>query len=293
MQHIPVLLKETIAVLDPKPNENFIDGTFGFGGHSLAILERTAPRGKILGIELDRESLAALPEEIRQNPRLKIINDSYANIAQIARNNNFENISGILLDLGMSSWHIDASRKGFSFSRNEALDMRFGQGTFDAAKIINEYRVAELEKIIRELGQERYAQKIAKKIENARRQKKIETTAQLVAIIKKTVGTEKATPSLARVFQALRIAVNNELENIGKGIGQGFELLAGGGRMVVISFHSLEDGIVKKNFGELTRSGRAAQIFKKPIVPSEKEIAKNPRARSAKLRAIIKLENRI
>ncbi|UMX47466.1 MAG: 16S rRNA (cytosine(1402)-N(4))-methyltransferase RsmH [Candidatus Nealsonbacteria bacterium DGGOD1a] len=286
--HIPVLLKETIKALDPKPGENFIDCTFGFGGHSLAILEMTAPDGIVLGIEWDDRSLDSLPAEIRQNKRLIIENDSYANVEAIVKKHNFNKIGGILFDLGMSSWHLDESRKGFSFSKDELLDMRYSSGGTTAAEIINKYPVPDLERIFKDYGQEGNAGKIVETIEKARSRKPIETTRQLAALIEKIPGPPRKRPGLARIFQALRIEVNREFENVEKGIGDGFNLLEDGGRMAVVSFHSLEDGIVKRKFVELAKSGRAKLIFKKPVVASRQEISKNPRARSAKLRAIMK-----
>jgi len=288
--HIPVLLKETIEALDPKPNENFIDCTFGWGGHSLAILERNAPNGLVLGIEWDGQSLAALPQEVQKNPRLMIENDSYVNIAAIAEKRNFGKISGILFDLGMSSWHVDESKKGFSFSKDEPLDMRYAKDTpLTAERIINDYPAAKLEILFENYGQERRAAKIAKAIEKARMAKRIDSTAALARIVEAAAGRSYARPALARIFQALRIEVNAEFENISRGIDDGFEIMAGGGRMAAITFHSLEDGIVKRKFRELVKLGKAKLLFAKPIVPGEEEVQKNPRSRSAKLRAIEKI----
>lgn len=284
--HIPVLLNETIAALDPKPNENFIDCTFGRGGHSLAILEKTAPKGRVLGIERDKENILSLPEEARANPRLAIVNDSYANIADIARSRDFENVKGILLDLGMSSWHLDESGKGFSFAKDEPLDMRYDSDSrVDAAKMINRCSEKDLAEIFKNFGQEKSAKKIARAIVNARSKKEITTTRDLARIIF-GLPYPRIRSTRARIFQALRVAVNNEFENIRRGIVSGFEILNAGGRMAAISFHSLEDKVVKEEFKKLAESGRAKLLFKKPIVPSTKEIAANSRAASAKLRAI-------
>jgi len=288
--HIPVLLKETIAALDPKPNENFIDCTFGWGGHSLAILEKIAPNGLVLGIEWDGRSLAALPREVTDNPRLTIENDSYANIAAIAKKHNFGKISGILLDLGMSSWHVDESKKGFSFSKDEPLDMRYADDTpLTAERIVNDYSAAKLEILFGDYGQERSAAKIARAIEKARIAKRIDSTAALAKIVEAASGRSYTRSALARIFQALRIEVNAEFENIHRGIDDGFEMMDGGGRMAVITFHSLEDGIAKRKFRELSKLGRAKLLFAKPISPGEEEMKKNPRSRSAKLRAIEKI----
>jgi len=289
--HIPVLLDETIAALDPKPNDNFIDGTFGWGGHSLAILAKTAPRGMILGIEQDKESLAALPARIKENSRLVLENGNYADIAAIVQKHKFSNIAGVLLDLGMSSWHVDESGKGFSFSKDESLKMRYDSDIpIDAADIVNDYPVGELEKIFTNYGQEKFSKRIAAVIEKERCRRRIESTGQLAELIRAAVPPPQKISAAARIFQALRIAVNREFENIKHGIAGGFEILRPGGRMAAITFHSGEDKIVKNEFRALVDSCRAELIFKKPIACGLEEARRNPRARSAKLRVIEKLK---
>jgi 16S rRNA (cytosine1402-N4)-methyltransferase len=294
--HIPVLLNESIAALDPKPNENFIDCTFGWGGHSLAILEKNEPKGLVIGLDWDRESLQKfklMNPEAAANKRLILENINFAEIRQVAAAHKIERINGILFDLGMSSWHVDASQKGFSFSKDELLDMRYSaNGETTAADIINSRSAADMEKIFEDYGQENYAKKIAKAVEKERRQKPIKTTGELVSIIESAIPRGPANyrkNSIARIFQALRIAVNSEFENIEKGISEAFDILSDGGRMAVITFHSLEDGIIKRMFREFADTGKAELINKKPIVPTSEEIDDNPRARSAKLRAIMKL----
>jgi 16S rRNA (cytosine1402-N4)-methyltransferase len=290
MAHIPVLLKETIAVLDPKPNENFIDCTFGWGGHSRAILEKTAPGGRVIGLDWDGQSLDCYKSANPVSGRLVLENLNYANIRESAAVKTIAPINGILYDLGMSSWHIDESQKGFAFSKDEALDMRYDRNReTTAADIVNGAAAKDLERIFSEYGQERAAKKIAKAIEVARKQKKIETAGHLAAIVARIVGPAQKNSALARIFQALRIEVNRELENVEKGLAEGFEVLAPGGRMAVITFHSLEDRIVKIKFREWADSGRARAISDKPIIPGEEEVRKNPRSRSAKLRAIEKI----
>lgn len=290
MVHVPVLLNEVIAALGPKSDENFVDCTFGWGGHSLAILEKTAPAGKILGIERDAQSLAEIPEMIKKNPRLIIVNGSYDNIATIARENNFDNVSGVLMDLGMSSWQLDVSKKGFSFSKDEPLDMRYDQNQeLTAMAIINDFGTKEIEDIFKNYGQERFAKKIARAIEKERHRRRIETSGQLAALVKSLTPPPQRIKSLARIFQALRIAVNDEIQIVRRGVVAAFEILRPGGRMAAISFHSLEDKIIKEEFARLVKSDRAEYIVKKPITAQEDEIAANPRARSAKLRAIVKL----
>jgi S-adenosyl-methyltransferase MraW len=171
--HIPVLLNETIAALNPKPNVNFIDCTFGRGGHSLAILERTAPRGRILAIERDAESLNALPQELKEHPRIVFVGASYADLGEIVREKEFENVGGVLFDLGMSSWHLEESGKGFAFSRDEPLDMRYDRKSpLTAADVLNRFSAAELRDIFQNYGQERTAKKIAAAVERERKKKK-------------------------------------------------------------------------------------------------------------------------
>ena len=284
--HLPVLQKEVIEYLDPKPNENFIDCTFGLGGHALTILEKIGPEGKVLGIELDRELYNQLKEKCSRwnlQQRLILVNDSYSNLKEIVKRENFKKVSGILFDLGFSSWHLAESKRGFSFLRDEILDMRYNpKNPLTAEKILNDWPRQKIEKILREYGEEKFNKRIAKGIVETRKLKSIKTTFQLVAVIK------KATPSwyhhrrihpATRTFQALRIAVNDELNNLKKALPQALEVLEKGGKLVVISFHSLEDRIVKKFFSENLKV-----LTKKPIRPSLEEIKINPSSRSARLR---------
>ncbi len=287
MSHIPVLSKEVLQYLDPKENENFIDCTFGIGGHSLQIISKNGPNGKVLGIELDSEL-----SKKTENPRLVIVNDSYTNLLEIVDENNFYPISGILFDFGMSSFHIDESQRGFSFLRDEPLDMRYNsdfQSFLTAEEIINKYSMKEIENILREYGEERFAKRIALKIQEKRKEGRIKSTFQLIDIIRLAIPFKYSRQKIhfaTRTFQALRIAVNNELENILQGLNSAIEIIPKGGRIVAISFHSLEDRIVKNIF----RDQKNLKIFtKKPVTAGFEEIKKNPRARSAKLRAIIKI----
>ncbi|MCK4453733.1 16S rRNA (cytosine(1402)-N(4))-methyltransferase RsmH [Candidatus Parcubacteria bacterium] len=285
--HTPVFKKEVLAYLNPKPNENFIDATLGEGSHAIAILEKIKPNGKVLGIEIDPE----LFKTVKQRDRLIIVNDSYVNLKKIVEKYNFRP-DGILFDLGFSSWHIEESGKGFSFQKDEPLIMRYdsGQG-LTAQEILNRWSEKEIEKILREYGGERFSRRITKGIIKARKVKSIETTFQLKEIINKAVpkNYERGRISPAtRTFQALRIKVNDELENLKKVLPQTLKILEPKGRLVIISFHSLEDKIVK-NF--LRQEGKKAQIkilTKKPIRPTEEEIKSNPRSRSACLRAAVK-----
>ncbi|MFA5087061.1 MAG: 16S rRNA (cytosine(1402)-N(4))-methyltransferase RsmH [Candidatus Paceibacterota bacterium] len=288
--HIPVLLKEVLECLNPGKNENFIDCTLNGGGHTQAILKMNGPNGKVLGIEWDKEIHANIQKQKLE--RLIAINDSYANLKNIVEENNFNNVSGILFDLGMSSYQIDEAERGFSFTKNQPLIMAYGETDKNAKEIINKYPQDKLEKIISEYGEEKFAKKIAKKIAEARKIKPIETTFDLVEIIKQATPAHYHHQKLhfaTRTFQAIRIETNQELENIKAALPQALQILDSNGRLAIISFHSLEDRIVKNFFKEQEQSGKIKLATKKPITASREESENNPRARSAKLRAIIKI----
>ncbi len=293
MEHIPVLLQEASDLLDPHPNENFIDCTFGFGGHSRVILEKIKPHGRLLGIELDDQVIKIFQEQKQNNKQLVVVAGSFINIDTIAKQNDFKSVQGIIFDLGISSWDLEQSGRGFSFLRNEPLDMRYCQNNkLTAYEIVNNYNVQDLAKIIADYGQEKFAKGIARRIAAARQAAPIQTTQQLIEIIKKAVPERYKHQDkqwAVRTFQALRIATNNELENIAIALPKAFDLLADGGRMAVITFHSLEDRIVKQYFSGLAKDNKAVLLTKKPIIPSCAEIATNPRARSAKLRVLKKI----
>lgn len=306
--HIPVLTKEVLKYLDPKPDENFIDATIDGGGHSAAILKKTEPNGKILGVDMDSELIEAakLKMTLRgvardsKNEKLKIdrvilVRDNFKNLKEIVKKFNFKNISGILFDLGMSSWHLERSGRGFSFKRDEPLDMRFsieGNSSLTAREIINVWPIKELEKILKEYGEERYSKNIAERIIEERKRTPILTTLRLAEIVQKAVPRRYERGRIhpaTRTFQALRIAVNQELENLREVLPQAVDILNTGGRIVVISFHSLEDRIVKLFFRQEERKERVKILTKKPVMATEVEIGKNPRARSAKLRTAEKI----
>ena len=274
MIHVPVLKKQVLEYLDPKPNENFIDCTINGGGHTAAILKKNGPNGKVLGIELDKEIYGKLNSLIVEFPnRLILTNDSYVNLKDIIKKNNFGPVNGILFDLGMSSWHLEESSRGFSFQKDEPLDMRYNTDQeLTAEKIINNYSQKEIEKILKEFGEERFAKRIAKIIVENR---PIKTTLELVKIIKRA-----RVHSFSRIFQSLRIAVNQELSSLERALAQVEDVLAPKGRLVVISFHSLEDRIVK-NF---LKKSNLKILLKKPLIPSKEEIKENLRSRSSKLR---------
>jgi 16S rRNA (cytosine1402-N4)-methyltransferase len=293
--HTPVLLNEVLEILNPQPGETYIDATVNGGGHARAIAERVGSSGKVLGIDLDCD----LIEKLKNSSALSIYNlvlvcDNYANLANIVRQYNVAPPRGILFDFGFSFYHIAESGRGFSFQKNEPLDMRYDSASvaMTAARIIGQGTREELEKIFREYGEERYARRIAEAIVEERKHSPIETTFELIAVVR------RATPRLyeggrihpaTRVFQALRIAVNGEFENIQRGIRGGFSILAPGGIIAAISFHSGEDRIVKNLFRDFAKAKKGVLLAKKPIVASSGEIAQNPHARSAKLRAIRKV----
>ena len=306
--HIPVLLNEVLEYLNPRPNQNFVDCTINGGGHGLEILGKIKPGGKLLGIDWDKETIKGLDDSdkrIEAGENLILVCGNYSNLKDIIEENNFYPVNGILFDLGMSSWDLEESGRGFSFSKDEPLDMRYSQAQETTArKIINHWPEEELKRIFFEFGEERRARAIAKKICLARKNKAIERTTDLVEIIKITIPARYASQSVAggparfrfgrihfatRVFQALRIAVNKELDNLRQGLEGALDVLAPDGRIVVISFHSLEDRIAKNFFKDKAKEGRLQILTKKPIGPSFEEKEANPRARSAKLRAIIKL----
>lgn len=317
MVHAPVLLNEVIEYFDPKPNENFIDATLGDGGHAKEILKRTAPEGKLLGIDRDMNSIGVAKENLKEfGPRAAFAHDNFSNLKDIvAENPEMGKISGILLDLGLSSRQIEESGRGFSFTRDEPLVMSFDwplrPGRKTAAEIVNSYPRRELERIFSEYGEERLAKVIAAKIIQSRKEKRITKTSELadiaVSAYKKFLGSRKwAIHPATRIFMALRIAVNEELEDLEKFLPQAAEILAPKGRLAIISFHSLEDRIVKNFFRRESRNcvcppsvmececGHIKTlniITKKPIVPAFSEISLNPRSRSAKLRVAEKIES--
>lgn len=283
--HKPVLIKEVLEYLNPQKGENFIDCTFGFGGHSLAILKKIEPNGKILGIDLEKSSL--------EEDRLILVNRNFADLEEIVRDNKFNKINGILIDLGLSSWHFDKSNRGFSFKGEELLDMRLdSKSELTAAKIVNEWPEEELVEIFKEYGQERFPGRIARIICEQRSKRQIKTTKELVDIIEQVIPKKHQYRKIhfaTKIFQALRIAVNDEFKNLKKVLPQALRILEKNGRLAVISFHSLEDRIVKHFFRNEFKKGNLEILTKKPIIPDKDEIISNPRSRSAKLRIIKKI----
>lgn len=281
MPHLPVLLRDIINLLVLKPGSRIIDCTFGDGGHSRAILA-AAPDAKLLGIDTDAENIIRAKKQ-KEFEKIILVNDNFRNLKEIALKNNFTEVNAVIMDLGWSSTQFEGSGRGFSFLRDEPLDMRLGAGELTAAEIVNSRSEAEIGRILREYGEERAWKKIAKAIVAKRRDTSIKTTGQLVEIISALrLGRPGKIHPATKTFQALRIVVNDELNALKQALPQAVEILKSGGRLAVISFHSLEDRLVKHFFQSQIKS--LLIITKKPIVPSRAEILANPRCRSAKLR---------
>ncbi|MBI3093087.1 MAG: 16S rRNA (cytosine(1402)-N(4))-methyltransferase RsmH [Candidatus Levybacteria bacterium] len=285
--HTPVLLQEVLEFLRIEKGKKYIDATIGGGGHSFEILKRG---GIVLGIDCDEEAIEYINEKIKNQKskikyweRLALAQGNFRDIGEIARSNHFEQVSGILFDLGVSSHQLEDAKRGFSFQKEGPLDMRMNHKlSVKAADLINGLTKGELYELFSKLAEEPRALAISESIIRARRISPIKTTSELVMAISKV-------KSLARVFQALRIAVNDELNNLRSALPQAVSLLEPGGRLAVISFHSLEDRIVKNAFLDFQNKDFGIIITKKPIVPSSLEIKMNKRSRSAKLRVLEKV----
>lgn len=309
--HIPVLLNEVIQYLNPQPNQHFIDATVGGGGHAEKILELTSPKGKLLGFDLDSEALKIAQKRLKKfKNRFSLYQENFTQTQKYADEQpKIRKFNGFLLDLGVSSLQLRSESRGFSFQTTGPLNMRFSdknQG-LTAADILNRWPEREIRRILKDYGEERLSKKIAQEIVKKRKKEKFKNTKQLVEIIK-SVYRNKPKPKkihyATKTFQALRIAVNDELDNLRRILPQALELLQPKGRLVVISFHSLEDRIVKQFFKQESKDCLCPEEFpvcrcnhkkqlhiltKKVITPSGKELKQNYRARSAKLRAAEKL----
>lgn len=287
-EHTPVLLQEVLQYLDPQPNEDAIDATVNGGGHAEAILERIAPRGKLLGIDRDPSILEGTRRRLlRFGDRVVLAEDSFSHMAEKVGDAGVLHPLCILFDLGFSSYHLASGNRGFSFQKEEPLDMRFNpkESNLTAETLVNHGTLEELERIFKTYGEERNAKRIAEAIVGERKHRRFETTIDLASFLERRIPRGKIHPA-TRVFQALRIAVNNELEEIEKGIRAALTVAAPSGRIAVISFHSLEDRIVKNLFRDHKESG--VILTKKPVTASREEIRMNPRSRSAKLRVFKK-----
>lgn len=300
-QHVPVLLEETLGFLAPERGGLFVDATLGLGGHAEALLRR-APEARLLGLDRDPQALELAGRRLEVfGDRVRLVHAVFDQLEQVLAGLGIERVAGVLADLGVSSMQLDVPERGFSFRLDGPLDMRMGIAGLTAADLVNQSSEEELEKIFREYGEERHARRIARAIARARAESPITTTGQLKSLIDRIKGwashQEKIDPA-TRVFQALRIEVNQELARLEELIDQTVRLLEPGGRLVIISYHSLEDRIVKNRLREMARgevdqvTGRTRSetqlievLTKKPVRPSDEEIAFNPRSRSAKLRA--------
>ncbi len=289
--HIPVLLNEVIQYLDPQPNEDAIDATVNGGGHAEAILEKIAPKGRLLGIDRDPSILDETQSRLsRFGDRAIVACGNFSNIRLIAKDHGVLHPSIILFDLGASFYHLASAKRGFSFAEDEPLDMRYNpeDSVCTAEALVNHAALEELERIFKTYGEERHARRIAELIIRERKHRRIETAKDLAALIGERVPRGKLHPA-TRIFQALRIAVNDELTHADRGIREAYDLLAEGGRLAVISFHSLEDRIAKNIFKEMKHIGTI--LTPKPVSASRQEKISNPRSRSAKLRVIKKIKD--
>ncbi len=306
--HVSVLLNECIENLNIKPDGIYVDGTMGGAGHSLEIVKKLSEKGILIGIDRDEEALAVAEERLKDFNNVKYVHDNHDNIDDIIKNLNIKGVDGILLDLGVSSYQIDEKTRGFTYMDDGPLDMRMDKSQkLTAEYIVNNYKEQDLARIIFEYGEEKFSRKIAKNICEYRKNKKIETTGELVKIIEKSIPgkfREKNSHPAKRTFQAIRIEVNNEIEPLYNTIKNSITALNSKGRLCVITFHSLEDRMVKKAYvdaeGKCTcpkdlpycvcgNVSLGKIITKKPILPTEKEMQENSRSRSAKLRVFEKI----
>jgi 16S rRNA (cytosine1402-N4)-methyltransferase len=286
--HLPVLIEQVIEFLDPHPDGIYVDCTLGGAGHALKILERSSPTGRLIGIDRDGEAIEEA--HIRLKPyeaRTTLIHGNFSDLRDILRELNISKVEGIVMDLGVSYQQLIDEKRGFSFQSEGPLDMRMDRTQREtASKLINTLSGEELEGILRRYGEGRWGRKITKAIVRHRQKTPIVTTTQLRDIISSAVlKPPRRIHPATKAFQAIRIAVNDELNNLEKAIRDGIPLLRSGGRLCILSFHSLEDRIVKESFRQYEKlTGLITIITKKPIAPSKGEISENPRARSAKLR---------
>ena len=286
--HIPVMPNEVLSLMDLNPQGKYVDGTCGLGGHAEIILSGLSKNGFLLGLDVDKDAIGICRKRLNNfKPNFQIEKKSYAEMSNILETLEIGQVDGILLDLGLSSLQLDSKSRGFSFKETSHLDMRFDQDSnVDAANLINKSSESEIADIIYYYGEERRSRSIAKKIFQNRPINKVD---QLVEILKKCTPPHKRNKTLARVFQSFRIVVNKELDNLSSFLENYLSCLKIGGKIIIISFHSLEDRIVKRSFKKSSKEGLIDIITKKPIIASEDERIKNSRSKSAKLRCAVKL----
>ena len=306
-EHTTVLLKETVEALEVKPDGVYVDMTLGRGGHSSLILSKLSFKGKLIGIDQDPEAIAKTKVRLeKQNKKAYLFQTNFVNFDYCLRTMEISEVDGFVFDLGVSSPQFDEGDRGFSYRMDARLDMRMDQNSdLDAYKVVNSYSVKDLTRVFRDYGEEKFAFQIAKNIEKARAIKPIETTFDLVEIIKKTLPAkvlEKKGHPAKQVFQAIRIEVNDELNVLENTLKRAINSLKIGGRCAVISFHSLEDKIVKDIFKshsfiegdrlnfDTVKEVKFKLVNKKVIIPSDEEMAANPRSKSAKLRVIERIK---
>jgi 16S rRNA (cytosine1402-N4)-methyltransferase len=299
--HIPVLRNEVIKFLVTNPDGVYVDGTLGGAGHAESIIEKIYPHGTLIGIDADADAHVEAKERLQRfSAKVVFVHDNNANIRSILQSHNFPSIQGMLLDLGVSSFQLDEGSKGFSFRGDDVLDMRMDRRQpFNASTVLNTYSDERLADVFWNYGEERNSRKIARAIAESREVKKIETTGDLANIVERKVPGQFLTKTLARIFQALRIEVNHELDSLPRTLNDTVDFLVSGGRIVVISYHSLEDRIVKNFFQkhsaaiipsghklvpDMPATPKLRVLTKKPVVASREEQLSNPRSRSAKMR---------
>ncbi len=287
MEHFPVLLEETVSFLLGGKRKVFVDATVGLGGHAYEILKRD-PQAYLIGIDKDPQALELAERKLKEfEGRFSLYQADYKDIDEVLKAEGLKTVDGILMDLGVSMLQLKTPERGFSFKEDAPLDMRMNpEQRLTAYDVVNRYPERELYRIIREYGEERFAKRIAAAIVRRRKEKPIETTLELAEIVEDAVpkGFYKKIHPATKTFQAIRIEVNRELDHLKEALLKVPRLLSEGGRVAVISFHSLEDRIVKHTFRHFEKEGLLKVLTKKPVLPSEEEISKNPPSRSAKLR---------
>jgi 16S rRNA (cytosine1402-N4)-methyltransferase len=287
--HLPVMIREVIEVLDPVEGGTYIDATVGLGGHAAMILQMIGQTGKVVGIDRDDEALARTKESIPDS-RLILKKGSFSDLEMILHSTGMNDADGVLLDLGVSMMQLKNTDRGFSFLSKERLDMRMDSSQeLSAWEVVNRYHERELIRILREYGEEYRAVRIVRSIVQERNKKSIDTCSELAEIISRSIGRHGKINPATKTFQALRIEVNRELDELTKGLDASLRVLRKGGRLCVISYHSLEDRVVKHFIKENAKADRLKQLMKKPLVPGIEEIRANPSSRSAKLRGAEKL----